>query len=597
MTDKKRAGAFFCISTVFVFLIMLAVLELSKNIVAGYILTVFVTCAYIFVYIKILGGKKGFFRFLAWLGWLAAFVLVLYITRPPVRAVPAVDYSNPEKTKVVTVSDGMLQGVVTEDGEVEVYAGIPYAKPPVGELRWKEPQAPDKWEGVLLADHFAPMSMQPSNLPIYNSLAQIIGYHDYRISLKDNYIPPVSEDSLYLNIWKPAGEVSDLPVLVYIHGGSLQTGQPWYEDYSGKGLADDGIIVVNMGYRLGVFGFYADEELISESENGTTGNYGLLDQIKALEWVRDNIAAFGGDPDNVTVSGESAGSACVSALCTSPLARGLFNRVIMESSTVAAVEPTHSFRLLDEALESGAELKERYGCGTVDELRALSASKLVDEAYTQHHMTVDGYVLEKTPYESYLEGEYNETAILHGYNLHEGEAFILFSQANLKNYESKVEEYFKDLSGEVYEVYPKTTDEEVRANWEEIYSAVFFDYPHYCLNRLAVKNNIPVYQYYFTKANGRLGPWHSGEEVYFYGNIPSGSKLYDDLDRQLSDVMQGYFLNFIKTGNPNGEGLPEWKQNLNSSDVMELGENIGMIAERKHDFFAIMDKMQGWELK
>ena len=284
----------------------------------------------------------------------------------------------------------------------------------------------------------------------------------------------------------------------------------------------------------------------------------------------------------------------MSALCTSPLAEGLFNRVVMESSTVAAVEPTHSFRLLDEAIESGNELKKKYNCTSVDDLRKLDASKIVSEADTQHHMTVDGYVLTQTPHEAYLNGEYNEKEIMHGYNLHEGEAFILFSQANLSNYEGKVREYFEELADEVFEIYPITTDEEVRASWEEIYSAVFFDYPHYCLNRMAVKNGIPTYQYYFTKDNGRLGPWHSGEEVYLYGNIPADSSLYDEQDKQLSEIMQSYFVNFIKTGDPNGEGLPEWRRNENSSDVLELGDNIGMITERKHALFAVLDKKQGW---
>ena len=146
---------------------------------------------------------------------------------------------------------------------MEVYAGIPYAAPPVGELRWREPQDPVPWEGVLRADTFAPMSMQVVNSNLYSSLAQIIGYHDYQISLHDNFRDAVSEDSLYLNIWKPAGEQEKLPVIVYVHGGSLQTGQPWYADYSGEGLARKGVIVVNFGYRLGVFGFYADEELMA----------------------------------------------------------------------------------------------------------------------------------------------------------------------------------------------------------------------------------------------------------------------------------------------------------------------------------------------
>ena len=531
----------------------------------------------------------------SWLGWILLFVGVLFLTWPTVQAVPAVSVKDPEATGIITVAQGDLQGVYNEDKSVEVYTGIPYAKPPVGELRWKEPQDPDKWDGVLVADHFAPMSMQPQNLPIYNSLAQIIGYHDYQISLDDNYTPPVSEDSLYLNIWKPAGDTKDMPVMVYIHGGSLQTGQPWYGDYSGEGLSKEGVIVVNMGYRLGVFGYYANEQLTAESENGTTGNYGMLDQIKALEWVRDNIAAFGGDPDNVTLSGESAGAASVSAMCTSPLAKGLFKRVILESSTVASVNPPHSFRTLNEALDAGQETMEANGCSSVEELRKLPADKLVNEAYTHHHMTVDGYFLTETPYESYQKGVHNEEAILHGYNDEESAAFIIFDHANMKNYERKIREYFGDLTDDILAIYPASTDEEADAYWAEIYGAVFFDYPHYCLNRLAVENDIPVYEYLFAKKNGRLGDWHSGEEVYCYGNIPTVSNLYDDRDRELSAQMLGYWKIFIMTGDPNGSDLPVWEQNDTSSSLMLFGDTTGMISEKEHELFAVLDQKEGWK--
>ena len=322
---------------------------------------------------------------------------MLFNTVGPVKLHPAVEGKNGGVTDVVTVSGGQLTGVYTADQAVEVYAGIPYAAPPVGELRWREPQDPAPWSGVLAADAFAPMSMQPQDPVIYSSLAQIVGYHDYKISLTDNYRDANAEDALYLNIWKPAGAQEKLPVLVYIHGGSLQTGQPWYADYRGEGLARKGVIVVNMGYRLGVFGFLATEELQAESPNGTTGNYGLLDQIKALEWVQENIAAFGGDPDNVTLAGESAGSACVTALCTSPLAKGLFRRAIGESSTVTAPAPTHSFRLLDQALATGAETLARFGVSSVEELRQLDAETLVAAADVNPQMTVDGYVLPQTP--------------------------------------------------------------------------------------------------------------------------------------------------------------------------------------------------------
>lgn len=586
----------FVILSALIFAIMLAVLELNKNTVWGFVLLLLVTAGFYTAHRFIVKRKnKWYLRLCVWLAWLSLFCGVLFLTWPPVQAVPAVSVKNPEKTEIITLSQGDLQGVYNADKSVEVFAGIPYAKPPVGELRWKEPQDAEPWDGVLLADRFAPMGMQPRNLPIYYSLAQIIGYHDYKITLDDNYTEPVSEDSLYLNIRKPAGKLSKAPVLVYVHGGSLQTGQPWYADYSGEGLAKEGVITVNMGYRLGIFGYFADEELAAESANGTTGNYGLLDQIKALEWVRDNISSFGGDPDNVTLAGESAGAASVSALCTSPLAKELFRRVILESSTTASVHPPHSFRTLDEALETGKATKEKLGCSTVAELRALSAEQLVDEAQVHHHMTVDGYALTETPYESYQKGVHNEEAILHGYNEEESAAFIMFDRANMKNYEQKIRAYFGEYSDDLLKLYPASTDEEADLYWAEIYGAVFFDYPHYCLNRLAVQNDIPVYEYLFAKKNGRIGNWHSGEEVYCYGNIPDDSTLYDSRDRELSAQMLGYWKSFSENGDPNAGGLPEWKENRGSDSVMYFGDTTEMMSEREHALFEILDKFDGWK--
>ena len=592
----KVKKTFFVIISAMFFILMIAVLELNKNTVWGFALAAVVTAGFYATHRFIIKKKdKWYLKLSTWLGWILLFVGVLFLTWPPVQAVPAVSVKSPESTGTITVAQGDLQGVYNEDKSVEVYTGIPYAKPPVGELRWKEPQDAEPWDGVLQADHFAPMSMQPRNLPIYYSLAQIIGYHDYQISLDDNYVPPVSEDSLYLNIWKPADNSENLPVMVYIHGGSLQTGQPWYEDYSGEGLSKEGVIVVNMGYRLGVFGYYANEELMAESPNGTTGNYGMLDQIKALEWVRDNISAFGGDPGNITLSGESAGAASVSALCTSPLAKGLFKRVILESSTVASVDPPHSFRTLDEAIDAGQETMEAYGCSSVEELRKLPADKLVNEAYTHHHMTIDGYFLTETPYDSYRKGVHNEEAILHGYNDEESAAFIMFDHANMGNFEQKIRDYFGDYTDDILAIYPASTDEEADAYWAEIYGAVFFDYPHYCLNRLAVENDIPVYEYLFAKENGRLSDWHSGEEVYCYGNIPQDSNLYDDRDRELSAQMLGCWKNFITTGNPNGGDLPKWEQNKTSDSLMLFGDSSGMISEKEHELFAVLDQKEGWK--
>ena len=575
---------------VFFLLVMLAVLELGKHTILGWVLTLAAAVGFVFLRRRKLRGSRWFVRLGAWLAFFLVFGGILWISWPPVKPVPAVKGENGGPTEIVRVAQGELRGVKTADGLVEVFAGIPYAKPPVGELRWRPPQRAEAWEGVLNADHFAPMSMQTVHLPIYDSLAQIIGYHDYKISLTDNYRPPVSEDSLYLNIWRPSGEAKNLPVLVYIHGGSLQTGQTWYEDFSGKGLARDGVIVVNLDYRLGIFGFFADEELLSES--GTTGNYGLLDQIMALEWVRDNIAAFGGDPANVTLAGESAGSACVTALCTSPLANGLFRRAVGESSTVTAPSPTHSFRLLDEAYAAGKRTKAKYKAASVEELRKLPASEIVGELSVHHHITVDGYVLPETPYEAYAQGIHNEEAQFHGFNRGEADPFILFDQANLGNYESKVRMVFPaPYADQILALYPAATDEEARRKWAEIYSVYFFMYGHWCWERQAIENGIPTYVYHFQKNNGRLGPWHSGEEVYLYGNIPEDSPLYDEDDRELSRVMKQYYLNFIRTGDPNGEGLPVWEAGTGESRAISFDKNVAMEQVPYAELYKILDEM------
>ena len=563
------------------------VLELNKNTLLGWALFVLLLVVFPVLYRCFALRSCKFIRFAFWMAYIALFIAVLFLTWPPVKAVPASDDPKALETEVLEIRNGKITGVYNKEKTVEIYAGIPYAKPPVGELRWRAPQDPEPWDGILKCDSFAPMSMQVTNLPIYDSLVRIIGYHDYKISLNDNYVAPVSEDSLYLNVWKPSGDCSNLPVIVYIHGGSLQTGQPWYDSYNGSDFAANGVITVNMGYRLGVFGFYADRNLLDE--DGTSGNYGLLDQIKALQWVQDNIAFFGGDPDNVTIIGESAGAVCVDALCVSPLAKGLFRRAVLESSTLSTISPPHSYRSLDEALTSGTRLKAGYGCTTVDELRALPAKDIVKAMNSEHHVTVAGYVLPDSPYNLRKQGIHNEEAILHGFNDKESEPFIIFNKANLKNYESKIRAYFKDASDDVLALYNAKTDEEAASYWAEIYGAVFFNYPHFCLNRLAVEEGIPVYEYLFTKKNKSLSSWHSGELIYAFHRIPEKSSLYDESDRALSDMMHAYWINFAKTGNPNAEGLPVFEQNSDSFRIMELGDAVAMRNEPYLALYEIMD--------
>lgn len=592
MKTKSR-DVFFWILLGFTALVFAVLLELNKNSLAAWAVTFGLLAGYAALHTR-LRDEHIFLRMVAYLALLALLLPVLLGIGRPFRRRPALERSG-GMTAVRSIHSGRVQGLLTEDGAVEVYAGIPYAKPPVGELRWKAPQDPDSWLGVRTCTHFAPMAMQPRNSEIYSSLAQIIGFHDFAISLDDNFRDEVSEDALYLNLWRPAGSARGLPVLVFIHGGALQTGQPWYADYSGEGLARKGVIVVNFGYRLGVFGFLASEELAAEDPHGSTGNYGLMDQIKALEWVRDNIAAFGGDPNNVTLAGESAGAVCVSALCTSPEARGLFRRAIIESSTASAPEPQHSFRSMEEALETGRETMARFGAASIAEMRALPADKLAAAADTNHHLTVDGYLLPRTPYEAYRLGIHNEEALLHGFNAEEGTPFILFDQANLKNFEEKVRAYFGAEADAVLALYQPTTDSEAREMWIRIYSAIYFNHGHYCLSRQALRLRVPVYEYFFAKANGRLSAWHSGEEVYCYNNVPLDSRLYDESDRALAALFSDYFVNFIRTGDPNGEGLPLWERSEDGSQLMFLGVKQEMVTDPYVPLYAILDRMQGWE--
>ncbi len=576
--------------------IFLTLMELSKNTIIGWVIAIIAIVVFAFLRIRIINDKKFYVRALSWLCLVAVFALIYLVSQPPVRYAPAVVGKNGGVTDVIHIPQGDLTGLFTEDGAVEVYAGIPYAEPPVGDLRWKEPVKDSGWDGVLAADTFQAMSMQDPGSELYASIIHIAGYHDYKISLFDNYTSPISEDSLYLNVWKPQGDVSNLPVIVYIHGGSLEKGRTWYEDYSGEGVAREGVIFVSMAYRLGIFGFYADPELAAESTNGTTGNYGLLDQIMALEWVRDNIAYFGGDPDNVTVTGESAGSACVTALCTSPLAKGLFRRVVCESSTITAPEPSHSFRLLDQAFKDAEGTKKRLGVTSVEEMRSLPAEKIVYEKNYHHHMTVDGYALTETPYESYAKGIHNEEAILQGFNQDEAVPFVMFDAANKKTYLNKIREiYGEPYASRIAELLPGDTNKEAHDNWNKLATIYLFTYGHYCLERQALDNDIPCYVYYFTKENGMLGPWHGGELLYLYGNIPEKTKLFNDSDRELEGIMVRYLINFVKYGDPNGDSLPTWHSSDGSFSVMEFGSTLYEHTAPNLAIYEILDDFYGWD--
>ncbi len=596
----------FYIFVVIITFLYIALLELSKNMIVGWIVGILAGIS--LIAFKIFSGKKtGSSKsiVIAWFVFFAVLIANYLITQPPFKRVPAVDNKRPEVTEVVEIPQGKLTGVYNADKSVKVYAGIPYAKAPVGELRFKEPQAPDKWEGVLKADHFAPMAMQTRGSVFYDSLSHILGWHDYRIKFGDEYREEVSEDCLYLNVFSPETESDELlPVIIYVHGGSLNSGQPSYSEYRGENLAKKGVVYVNFGYRVGVFGYYAAEDLKAESPNGTTGNYGLLDQIAALNWVHNNIKAFGGDPDRITLAGESAGSSSVNAMCVSPLTEGLFNYAIAESSGIVAKEPFHTFRYYEDAIKTGDELRAEFGVSSSAELRNIPADKLL-QTKTQHTaMTVDGYAIKEQPFLTYEKGENHEKALLNGFNNKEADAFLLGTKATKENYEQLLSEDIGEYASEMAKVVPPDLPQrdqhfiidalgDAKGALNVAYSAMWFSYSHYVWNNYLVEQGVPAYEYLFTKKNNVLSDYHAGELPYAYGNLWRHPGIYSDDDYELSEIMQSYWVNFAYNGDPNGEGLPVWeKRDKDNTQLLNLDKEISMMDDPNMEIYKVIDKYQ-----
>lgn len=460
---------------------------------------------------------------------------------------------NVEAQQVETVN-GRVQGI-TESSGVCSFKGIPYAQPPVGNLRWREPQPAKSWKGVLKADHFGPAAMQRA---IWSDMIlRSMG---------------TSEDCLYLNIWTPAKSSAEkLPVLVYFYGGGFIAGDGSEGRYDGESMAQKGIVVVTLNYRLGVFGFLSHPELTRESEHHASGNYGLMDQHAALVWVHRNIAAFGGDPQKVTIGGESAGSASVSAQMASPLSKALFRGAIAESGSLLG---HHSVVLLKDAEKQGQKFADSIGRATVADLRAIPANKLLEiSAGVSFPVSVDGYFLPETPLATFTAGRQMDVPLLSGWNSAEVDYRSLLDKAapTLANYKAAVERLYGRRADEVLNGYPAQTDAEVPQVATDLASDRFIAYATWKFIDLHGKTNgYPVYRYLFlhqrpptVEGSGpqvpALGAPHASEIDYALGNLRL-NKFYHwtAQDKQVSVIMQTYLANFIKTGDPNGEGLARW---------------------------------------
>ncbi len=454
--------------------------------------------------------------------------------------------ANPLPPGQVKVEGGLVQG--TLEDSLTIFKGIPFAAPPVGNLRWRAPQPVVSWEGIKQTTEFAPIPMQGGNPPSGKS-----------------------EDCLYLNVWTPAKSKDDkIPVLVWIYGGGFSFGSTAEPVYNGEKLAKKGVILVSIAYRVGPLGFLAHPELSAENEHHVSGNYGLLDMIAGLEWIQNNIAAFGGDPDKVTIFGESAGGIAVSMLCASPLAKGLFHGAISQSGgsfgpTRPTTYPGENMKKLSTAEIDGESFAQRAGVNTLAKLRLILADSLpggfgMGSAWP----IVDGWVIPDDQYKLYESGKFNDTPILVGYNSDEGASFTRTRDPN--EFTEGVETRYGKFAAELLQAYPVGQDT-VPKTARDLARDAAFGWQTWSWARLQSGiGKSKVFYYYFDQHSDYpegsprygYGSPHGQEVAYVFNNLDPSNPNTSKTDLTISDAMATYWTNFAKQGDPNGKGMPEW---------------------------------------
>lgn len=467
---------------------------------------------------------------------------------------------------VVHIASGSVRGKSSPDGKVRVYEGIPYAAPPIGSLRWRPPQPARAWKGVRDATKFGARCMQ----------GNIFGDMNFRDG-------GPSEDCLYLNVWTPAKDAhANLPVMVWIYGGGFAAGSSSEPRQDGSVLAEKGVVVVSMNYRLGVFGFFAHPALAEESPHHSAGNYGLLDQVAALKWVQKNIAAFGGNPREVTIFGESAGSFSVSGLMASPLARGLFERAIGESGAFLGKGP--ATRSLADSEADDQKFADSIGAKSLEALRAIPAAELLADAPKGNPIrfwpNIDGYFFPEDPHAIYAAGKQAHVPLLAGSNKDEGnyEGFFRKTDPTIANYKERAHQMFGDNAAEFLKLYPASTDTEMKRSAADFSGDQFIAFGTWkWIEMQRTTGDSTVYRYEFDDAPPQPagepshGAYHSSEIEFVFEALPSKKLPWRPEDEKLSDLMSTYWTNFAKTGDPNGEGLPHWPPYAPTQfDVMHL---------------------------
>jgi len=451
----------------------------------------------------------------------------------------------------VQIESGQIAGYFNEQTGVYTYKGIPFAAPPVGELRWKPPSPPIPWNGVreCLVFGASPMQAKPVSF-------LMIG--------PEFVIPqqPLSEDCLYLNVWTGARSPKEKrPVMVWIYGGGFITGGSAAPGYSGEALAKQGIVFVSFNYRLGVFGFLSHPGLSAESGHHSSGNYALMDQIAALQWVKKNIHAFGGDPDRITIAGQSAGSVSVNCLLVSPLASGLFQGAIGESGSLVIENPILHMRSLSEAEKEGERIAQKLNAASLDEMRRIPAEELQQKTAGFFSPIVDGWVMPVSVAEAYKKDQQTHVPLLTGWNGDEG---FIFGISSKEVFAKQAADFGKD-SNLFKKYFPSRTDSESVSSQIALAVDKTIGLSEYMW---ALKQNenrdAKTFLYLFTRkppAEGekkRFGAYHTAEIGYALHNLDSIQRRWEPVDRKLEKLMSAYWVQFVKTGDPNLPDLPPW---------------------------------------
>jgi para-nitrobenzyl esterase len=463
----------------------------------------------------------------------------------------------------IELDAGVIGNGTESSAGIRVFKGIPFAAPPVGALRWQAPQPVAKWNGVRDASKFGDVCIQPAG-PTTGPGARL------NIAVLPDS-PPLSEDCLYLNVWTGAANASERrPVMVYFFGGAFTEGSGSVPLYDGDALARKGAVVVTMNYRLGPYGFFAHPALTAESPHQASGNYGLMDMLASLRWVQSNIAAFGGDPSNVTVFGQSAGAMAIASLVASPEAKGLMHRAISQSGAWMGLGPAPGMRTRAQAEEVGLKAATDAGVATLAQLRAMSAADVTDK-FRSAGMIVDGWVIPEDPSTTFAVGRQNAVDVLVGSN--KDEAFFPGART-VQQFEEQARARWGSLADQYLALYPHATDEEAQASAAQTSNDGTFWHMRLYADYQVQRGN-KAYLYFFAQ-NPPAPPGqpafpaaHAAEVPYVFNNVGELPLFPDRSDPKLAgasapdlkvaDQMSSYWANFARTGNPNGPGLPEWQ--------------------------------------